>query len=47
MAAGDIGWDQAQVIVKALNGLPAKATLEDREFAKRLLLEKAARTERR
>jgi hypothetical protein len=42
LANGSLNWEQAQAIVRGLKKLPSKATVEDREFAKRLLLEKAA-----
>ena len=38
LAAGQIHAEQAKVIVQILNGLPAKATLEDYEFAQKTLL---------
>ncbi|MGQ0845675.1 MAG: DUF222 domain-containing protein [Sporichthyaceae bacterium] len=41
LASGGVNWDQARVTVTALDRLPATTPLEHREFALRLLLDKA------
>lgn len=42
LAAGTVGWDQARVIVQALEKLPESTGLEQREFGRDLLLQHAA-----
>ncbi len=42
LGSGDVNWDQFRVTVKALDMLPPKTSTEHREFARDLLLQKAA-----
>ncbi len=42
LASGALNWDQFRVTVKALDKLPPKTSTEHREFARDLLLQKAA-----